>query len=230
MTSCAARADCGSCWAHSTASAISDRLSLARAAAFPETVLAPQVLVDCVTEHSRGCNGGDPTAAYAYVMEQGLTDETCAPYQALDGACTASAVCSDCSPNPLTGCHAIAPAVRVRVSEHGQAVGEHAIMAEIAARGPVTCGMCVTQAFEDYAGGVFRDDSGCRTEMHAISIAGYGTSEDGVKFWVGRNSWGSYWGEQGWFKLERGVDALGIESIGCDWGVVDAGAPVAAPL
>jgi C1A family cysteine protease len=28
---------------------------------------------------------------------------------------------------------------------------------------------------------------------------------------IGRNSWGQYWGEQGWFRLIRGVDALGIE-------------------
>ncbi len=26
-------------------------------------------------------------------------------------------------------------------------------------------------------------------------------------------SWGQYWGEQGWFRLIRGVDALGIEDM-----------------
>ena len=207
--------------AQSTASAIADRLALARGNAFPEALLSPQVLVDCVKDNSHGCEGGDPSAAYAYAMKHGITDETCAPYQALDGACTPQSVCSDCSPNPLTGCYAVTPAVVYRVSEHGQAYGEHEMMAEIAARGPITCGMCVTDAFERYAGGLFHDTSGCRTEMHAISIAGYGVDDDGRKFWIGRNSWGAYWGESGWFKLERGVDALGIESIGCDWGAVE---------
>jgi hypothetical protein len=36
-----------------------------------------------------------------------------------------------------------------------------------------------------------------------------------------RHSWGSYWGEDGFFRIERGADALGVESIGCDWGAVE---------
>jgi cathepsin X len=60
------------------------------------------------------------------------------------------------------------------------------------------------------------DESGCTDQDHAISIAGYGVTEDGQKFWVGRNSWGTYWGEKGWFRLLRGVNNLGIESF-CDW-------------
>jgi C1A family cysteine protease len=30
-----------------------------------------------------------------------------------------------------------------------------------------------------------------------------------------RNSWGSYWGSLGFFKLQRGVNALQIESGDC---------------
>ena len=39
-------------------------------------------------------------------------------------------------------------------------------------------------------------------------------------YWVVRNSWGEWWGEGGWFRIERGTNALGIESH-CDFGVVD---------
>jgi cathepsin X len=212
--------DCGSCWAQSTASALSDRIALTRGNAFPEVVLSPQVLVDCVTDSSHGCQGGDPTAAYAYVMQHGLTDESCAPYLAANGECSAQAICSDCSPNPMTGCYAVTPGALFHVTEHGQANGEDQMLAEIATRGSITCGICVSEAFEAYEGGVFHDESNCKAEMHAIVISGYGTSPDGRKTWLGRNSWGQYWGENGWFELERGVDALGIESIGCDWGVV----------
>ena len=209
-------ADCGSCWAHSTASSLSDRFALARGRAFPEIYLSPQVLVDCVKENSHGCEGGDPNAAFEYIMQQGITDESCSPYQAADKTCSALSLCGDCSPNPMRGCYPVTPSTLFRVSEHGQAYGEEQMIAEIAARGPIVCGMCVTEAFERYAGGTFHDDSGCKTEMHAISIAGYGTDAQGRKTWLGRNSWGTPWGEDGWFTLERGVDTLGIESIGCD--------------
>ena len=132
--------------------------------------------------------------------------------------CDAEHVCKTCA--PLGGCGPVAPAANslFRVMEHGLVSGEDAMAAEIAARGPIVCGMCVTPAFEAYTGGIFVDASGCTELMHDISIAGFGVAEDGTKFWVGRNSWGSYWGESGWFRLQKGVNALGIEAD-CDWAV-----------
>lgn len=47
---------------------------------------------------------------------------------------------------------------------------------------------------------------------HAFVIFGYGTRDDGLKYWEVRNSWGSSWGLDGSCKIERGVDAWNIES------------------
>jgi cathepsin X len=209
---------CGSCWAHATASSLSDRIALVRGNAAPEVVLAPQPLVDCVTENSLGCSGGDPNAAFEWIMNNALTEENCSPYLARDDVCSPLTLCADCS--PLGGCSAKPPQLAFTVAEHGTAFGEHQMLAEIVARGPIVCGMCVTDDFEAYTGGVFVDNTGCKTEMHAISIAGFGVDEHNQPFWVGRNSWGVPWGESGWFRLARGVDTLGIESLGCDWGAV----------
>ena len=38
---------CGSCWAFGTLSSLNDRIKIANKAAWPETILAPQVLINC---------------------------------------------------------------------------------------------------------------------------------------------------------------------------------------
>jgi cathepsin X len=38
--------------------------------------------MDCVTANgTNGCNGGDPTAAYSYILDNGIPDETCSNYE-----------------------------------------------------------------------------------------------------------------------------------------------------
>ena len=46
---------------------------------------------------------------------------------------------------------------------------------------------------------------------HAITIVGFGV-EDGVDYWTVKNSWGPFWGDNGYFRILRGVDEVGIES------------------
>ncbi len=58
---------------------------------------------------------------------------------------------------------------------------------------------------------------------HVIVIAGWGIDKaTNTKYWIGRNSYGGQWGEGsegGWFRLERGVDALNMESHNCSFAV-----------
>ena len=178
-----------------------------------------------------GCYGGDPAEVAPFLAAQGGVHETCQNYQAKnlynDFKCDARGVCLNCAPGK--GCFAMgAPArqnnfTRYFVEEWGRInstdykANAKQMVAEIAARGPISGSICVTPEFEAYKGGIFEDKTGCVTLDHSISIAGYGTDpETGKDYWIGRNSWGRYWGEDGWFRLARGSNNLGIE-ITSEW-------------
>ena len=66
---------------------------------------------------------------------------------------------------------------------------------------------------------------------HDVEVVGWGVDkQSGLKFWHVRNSWGTYWGALGFFRVQRGAGgngALQIESGDCwcaaDWGVLFVG-------
>lgn len=78
-------------------------------------------------------------------------------------------------------------------------------------RGPISCGIAVPDALEDYTGGIFNDTTGDEHIVHVVSVVGFGV-ENGTKYWLVRNSWGTHWGESGFFRVIRGVNNIAIES------------------
>ena len=53
--------------------------------------------------------------------------------------------------------------------------GEDKMMAEILARGPIACTVAVTEAFENYTGGIFDDKTGAKVTLpNDIQSPGFG--------------------------------------------------------
>lgn len=71
--------------------------------------------------------------------------------------------------------------------------------------GPLYVTFYVSSDFYSYRSGVYTDSYRyCNTQYanHAVLLVGYGT-QNGVDYWLLKNSWGTNWGEGGYFKLQR---------------------------
>jgi cathepsin X len=209
---------CGSCWAQAAASSLSDRIKIMRKAQWPEINLSPQVLISC-EDPDFGCHGGDSFNAFEWIYNNEITDETCSTYQGRGHdnglECSPIMKCKNC--NPHEPCFVPDEYPIYKVSEYGHVIGEEAMMKEIYHRGPIACGIAVPDALEEYTGGIFNDTTGDLNIVHDISVVGYGV-ENGTKYWLVRNSWGTHWGEHGFFRVVRGVNNIAIESE-CEFGV-----------
>ncbi|CAM9939112.1 unnamed protein product [Ectocarpus fasciculatus] len=196
-------------------------------------MLARQSFLNCGEAHGfgKGCGGGNAPDVYNFMHEVGLPDETCNAHVAkASDTCDAEAMCKNCmvQDDGSHECWAVERQSRYYVTEWGTVQGgEEAMMSEIFSRGPIGCALLSDDAFDyDYKGGVHTakviGNVTVADVNHDVEVTGWGVTSDGVKFWQARNSWGTFWGDQGFFKIQRGVNLNFIESE-CYFPVPDYG-------
>ncbi|XP_021902038.1 thiol protease aleurain-like [Carica papaya] len=187
---------CGSCWTFSTTGA----LEAAYHQAFGKGIsLSEQQLVDCAGAFNNfGCHGGLPSQAFEYIKYNGgLDTEEAYPYTAEDGKCKFS------SENV---------GVQVLDSVNITLGAEDELKHAVALVRPVSVAFEVVRSFRFYKKGVYSSTTCGSTPMdvnHAVLAVGYGV-EDGVPYWLIKNSWGGDWGENGYFKMEMGKNMCGV--------------------
>ena len=79
--------------------------------------------------------------------------------------------------------------------------------------GPVAIAFNVMDDFEAYESGIYTNPYCFDEPMdlnHAMLVVGWGT-ENGKDFWILKNSWGTEWGEEGFARVEKGVNLCGIK-------------------
>lgn len=85
-----------------------------------------------------------------------------------------------------------------------------AIQTAIMTNGPVEAAFTVYSDFENYAGGIYHHLVGQQLGGHAIRIVGWG-KQNLTQYWKVANSWNPYWGEDGYFRIIKGINSCGIE-------------------
>jgi len=76
--------------------------------------------------------------------------------------------------------------------------------------GPIPTYVFLYQDFMYYLGGIYRHIWGKSIGPHMVTIVGY---NDNPGYWIVKNSWGTKWGENGWFRIEYGQNSIESYSI-----------------
>ncbi|CAJ0594795.1 unnamed protein product [Cylicocyclus nassatus] len=224
------QANCGSCWAVSAASAMSDRLCI-QSNGRNKTILSDADLLACCGEScGYGCGGGYLLPAWKYAVNKGVCSGglykakgCCKPYtfhpcgqhkdQPYYGECEESGKIITCRALCQFRYNKSYEEDKIYVSDaYWVADNEEAIQKEIMVRGPAQAAYVVYIDFLYYNGGVYVHKWGEQAGVHAVKIIGWGV-DNGTKYWLVSNSWNSDWADEGYFKILRGENECGIEEM-----------------
>lgn len=174
---------CGSCWAFAATAGDESQNLIEQNTPSIDLNLAEQILVSCSGAGS--CSGGSPYSASTYIKNTGLPLENCYPYTATNG------VCSNACSNWQLSTYKIGSIISVQkaVADMEQAINIY---------GPIITTFSVYSDFYAYRSGVYSYTSGTYVGGHAVLIVGY---DDVGQYFIVKNSWGTGWGEAGFFRI-----------------------------
>ncbi|VDK40542.1 unnamed protein product [Gongylonema pulchrum] len=128
----------------------------------------------------------------------GLEPENAYPYKGKNGTC-----------------HLVRKEIAVYINDSVQFPHNETVMqAWVAQKGPLSVGIDADLLMYYKHGILHPPRKLCPPSMinHGVLIVGYG-AENGMPFWIIKNSWGEKWGEAGYFRLMRGKDVCGVQDL-----------------
>jgi C1A family cysteine protease len=202
---------CGSCVAFGSVAALESRLRIQRGDPNLAVDMSEAQLFYChARSEGRTCGGNTggwwPHNAMEALKTKGVTDETHYPYTAGDQACSGLLAGWESAVLKITD--------YVNLSGNAAAIKEH-----ISTKGPITACFVVFEDFFNYRSGVYRHVSGGIAGGHCVCIVGY---NDAGGYWIAKNSWGTSWGDGGFFCIAYGecniesydgVGSFGVQGI-----------------
>ena len=190
------QSSCGSCVAFGTCATVETTARVESGDVARQVDLSEAQLFYCDgRSQGRTCaSGWWPEQALPFVQDQGIADEGCYPYTPGDQACT----------------H-LCPNWQMRVTRIG---GWHKITdiaqmkSWLATRGALCACFTVYADFYNYRSGVYHHVTGNSVGGHCVSVVGY---DDAAGCWICKNSWGTGFGEAGFFRIAYGQCGLDSE-------------------
>ena len=182
--------NCGSCWSFSTIGAMEGAYYLK----YKDLInFSEQQLVDCNIQND-GCEGGNVDLAFDYFENHYVCELKDYEYFAIDEQCRNKIGCNDDVKSSLIKSYC-------QVSMNDENELKKAVSLQ-----PVSVAIEADSThFRQYHSGIF-DYNGCGTDLdHAVLVIGYGT-ENGIDYWIVKNSWGTNWGEDGYIRIKRNTE------------------------
>jgi len=193
---------CGSCWSYGLMEPIESIRAVQNGQ--PLVVLPEQFAVDCTwtdakngTAGNNGCDGGDSDIGALEIVRKygGVVPSAKAygSYLSVNGHCKDTRLMEVGA--KITGWADV------------KARDEQGILDALVSKGPLSVSIMVPDEMVFYDSGVLKVDSCRHNESqidHSVVLTGYGTDEHGTDYYTIRNSWSSYWGDEGYVKVARG--------------------------
>ncbi len=215
--------NCGSCWDFAAMGALESVINIAEGLANLDPDLSEQYVLSCLSG-AGSCHGGSPYWAFYLIKStssdgnycNGIIPESCMPYRGNDGV-PCDAKCSDWKEKliPIADFGYWIP--------HGTEEDRQRIKTQIMEKGPVVSFMLSTDDFTSWGlthhspNDYYPYPGYSKGVNHCIVIVGWkdDASIPHGGYWICKNSWGSFWGYNGFFNIEYG--SLNIDNYRIVW-------------